>query len=157
MALTSPDTVVEALLSELQDSAHLSYVPDANIVQRLKRADLPGPYEMYAVTVSLKEMPKPENQIGGWVHQTFTYNIVLWVKFYGATQGELAGGYKTDKGINAFIGDVITTLIQSDLGGVLRTATTPVLGGDIIAAEEGQVIAASATLVYEAKTKDTLT
>jgi len=157
MALTSPDTVVAALQSELQDSAFLSYVSDTDIVKRFKREDPPGPYKMYAISLSLRQPPSPKNQIGGWVEQTFVYNIVLWAKFAGATQGQLANGYDGNKGLNAFMSDVIATLIQSNLGGVLRTATTPVQGGEIATATDGQVIAGSATLVYEAKTKDTLT
>ena len=59
MALTSPDTVTGALLSELQDAALLSYVTDEDIVERFKWSDAPGPYKMYAITVSLKEPPLP--------------------------------------------------------------------------------------------------
>jgi hypothetical protein len=153
--MTDFDTVVDALISELQDASALSYVDDDHIVKRFRDSETPGSFGNHAITVSYGGTPLPENRLGGRVRTTFTLSVKLFVRFAGATRPQLLAGMGGKAGLGTFMKDVQETLIQNNLGGVLAEPAKPLPGGEIEYEGEGsQTPTAKVVMTYLAEVRE---
>jgi len=160
MSATTIDEVLDALVSELQDSATLSYVNDDTIVKKSLWDDEPGPYENYAIVVALRNILPPVNRIAGVLEQAFEIDIVPYVNIHGATKEGSVGGATIRgvayKGLNDVISDIFSVLRRNTLGDVLRTPGRAIEGGGVEPIGGENAVAVRARLNYTAETRDTL-